>query len=78
VGKAIIYRRENGRNRSGWDFAMRDTREWSDIVFQVSEAIIVIELVVRSIGFNPAAGLGVAVWVLSFYDICPWKPSKGK
>jgi len=57
---------------------MRDTREWSDIVFQVSVAIIVIELVVLSIGFNLAAGVGVAVWVLSFYDIRTWKPSKGK
>jgi len=28
---------------SGWDFAMRDTRGWSDIVFQMSVAIIVVE-----------------------------------
>jgi hypothetical protein len=41
---------------SGWDFAMRDTRGWSDIVFQMSVAIIVVELVLLIIGmdFAPA------------------------
>jgi hypothetical protein len=49
-------------DHSGWDFAMRDTRGWSDIVFQVSVAIIVMELLLLSIGLNLTAGVEPAMF----------------
>jgi hypothetical protein len=43
------------------DCAMRDSLGWSDIVFRVSVAIIVMELVLLLIGLNLAAGFDPAV-----------------
>jgi hypothetical protein len=41
---------------------MRGTQGWSDIVFQVSVAIIVVELALLSVGLNLAAGIEPAMF----------------